>query len=195
MADAIALSALRLLGIIMATRLLLELTTLYQQSHRHYHSLPHIADMLHQGRHLTLDEVQVMAIWFHDAIYDPRSKTNEEDSAALAGDRLRAAGWVTRDVERVQRIVLDTKLHHPTTAGADVVLDLDLMSLAVEWPQFAANTLSIRAEYAHVSDSDFAAGRTAFFANMLQRERLFYSPFGQTLEARARANLRRASRS
>ncbi len=177
----------------MMTDLLLELTHRYQEPHRHYHSLEHIAAMLHAGRTFPLDDEQTMAVWFHDAIYDARSKTNEEDSAALAGDRLRTAGWPLERIQRVQGIVLDTKRHLPKTPAAAAVLDLDLMSLALPWPEFARNTEAIRREYAHVPDADFAAGRRAFFATMLQRERLFFTAFGATLEAAARANLQRAS--
>jgi predicted metal-dependent HD superfamily phosphohydrolase len=176
----------------MSTGLLLELTRLYLEPHRHYHSLEHIAAMLHAGREMRLDDVQTMAVWFHDAIYDPRSSTNEHDSATLAGARLRQAGWAEPDVERVQRIVLDTKGHLPTTPGADAVLDLDLMSLALPWPEFRRNTDRIRAEYSHVADTEFAAGRRAFFAGMLQRERLFHTASGARWEHAARANIARA---
>ena len=151
------------------------------------------AAMLHAGRTFPLDDEQTMAVWFHDAIYDPRSATNEEDSAALAGDRLRTAGWPKERIERVQRIVLDTKRHQPSTAASAAVLDLDLMSLALPWPEFARNTEAIRREYSHVPDAAFAVGRQAFFATMLHRERLFFTPFGAALEAAARANLQRAS--
>ena len=172
--------------------LLLELTRRYQEPHRHYHSLEHIAAMLHAGRTFPLGNVETMAIWFHDAIYDPRSKTNEEDSAALAGRRLRDAGWQQPDIDLVQRIVLDTKRHEPSCPEAAAVLDLDLMSLALPWPEFTRNTEAIRREFAHVAEVDFAAGRRAFFTTMLQRERLFYTPFGDALEPLARENLRRA---
>lgn len=174
--------------------LLLELTRRYQEPQRHYHSLEHIAAMLHAGRTFPLDDVQTMAIWFHDAIYDPTSKTNEEDSAALAGERLLDAEWEQDDIKLVQRIVLDTKRHEPSCPESAPVLDLDLMSLALPWPEFSRNTEAIRREYAHVADADFAAGRRAFFATMLQRQRLFYTPFGDALEPIARENLRRASR-
>lgn len=177
----------------MATDLLLELTRRYLEPHRHYHGIAHIAGMLAAGARIGLDDVQVMAIWFHDVVYDPRSKTNEEDSAELAHQRLLAAGWSPRDAERVRTIVLDTKQHRPTIAGSDLVLDLDLMSLAVPWPEFADNSAAIRREYAHVTDAEFAAGRAAFFAAMLQRDRLYHTAFGEGLEARARANLARAS--
>ena len=172
--------------------LLLELTRRYTEPHRHYHGLPHIAAMLAAGRTFPLDPVQTMAVWFHDAIYDARSKTNEADSAGLARERLTAAGWNAADVDAVAAIVLDTKLHVPTNARSAPVLDLDLMSLAAPWPEFAANTVAIRTEYAFVPDADFAAGRRAFFQTMLQRERLFFTPWGQALEPLARANLQRA---
>lgn len=177
----------------MTASLLLELTRLYQEPHRHYHTLEHIAAMLHASRDAPLDRVQTMAVWFHDAIYDPRSQTNEADSAELAGERLRAAGWAAADVARVQQIVLDTQRHVPTVPGSDVVLDLDLMSLALPWDEFARNTERIRREYAHVPEAEFVAGRRAFLGEMLKRERLFYSPFGVRWEQAARANLARAT--
>jgi len=173
--------------------LLLELTTRYLEPHRHYHGIAHIAAMLDAGRTFPLDSVQTMAVWFHDAVYDPRSPTNEEASAELARTRLLANGWPAADCERVARIVLDTKRHVPSSPESAPVLDLDLMSLALPWPEFAANTVAIRREYAHVADADFAAGRAAFFATMLQRERLYFTPWGQRLEAAARENLRRAA--
>ncbi len=176
----------------MADDLLLELTRRYLEPHRHYHGIEHIADMLHQGGRVGLDEGQVMAVWFHDAIYDARSKTNESDSAVLARARLLAIGWSHPDATRVHDIVLATRDHQPTVSGSDLVLDLDLMSLAVPWPRFTHNTERIRAEYPHVADADFAAGRAAFFTRMLQRERLFYTPWGAQFEAPARNNIARA---
>jgi predicted metal-dependent HD superfamily phosphohydrolase len=176
----------------MTTDLLLELTRRYLEPHRQYHTLEHIAQMLHLGRNLALDDGQIMAIWFHDAVYDPRSKTNEHDSAALATARLAAAGWAQPSCQRVAAIVLDTARHEPSSADAAPVLDLDLAPLAVAWDEFTRNTARIRAEYAHVPDAEFAAGRAAFFRAMLQRPRLFCTAFGARFEAPARANLQRA---
>ena len=176
----------------MTTSLLLDLTRRYLEPQRHYHTLEHIAAMLHQGREFPLDEEQIMAVWFHDAVYDPKSDQNEQKSARLASKWLAKCGWPVDAIERVGRMVLDTRGHMPSTLQAEAVLDLDLMSLAVSWPAFEANTAAIRAEYAHVADADFAAGRRKFFTAMLQRDRLFFTPWGQTLEAIARDNLRRA---
>jgi len=174
------------------TSLLLDLTRRYQEPQRHYHTLEHVAAMLHQGRQFPLDEEQVMAVWFHDAVYDPQSDQNEQKSARLASKWLAKAGWEVEAIERVGRMVLDTRGHLPSSAQSEPVLDLDLMTLAVTWPAFEANTAAIRAEYAHVPDADFAAGRSAFFEKLLERDKLFYTPWGQALDEPARANLRRA---
>lgn len=171
--------------------LLLELTRRYQEPHRHYHALPHIADLLHRGRALQLDDVQLAAIWFHDAIYEPRRTDNEVQSAALAVSRLSAAGWPTARVQLVERIVLDTQKHVPSVPGAAVVIDLDLGSLSLPWEEFAANTAAIRAEYSHVPEPQFRAGRAAWAQRMLQRPQIYCSDYGKALEASARANLQR----
>ncbi len=173
--------------------MLMDLTQRYLEPHRHYHTLEHIASMLHVGRQFPLDEEQIMAVWFHDAIYDPTSDQNEENSARLASKWLPEAGWPADAVERVSRMVLDTRGHVPSTVQSELVLDLDLMSLAVDQAAFQRNSAAIRREYAHVSDEDFAAGRRGFFEAMMERKRLFYSEWGRaTLEAPARANLTRA---
>ena len=170
---------------------LLELTRRYTEPHRRYHDIRHIAQMLAWGREVRLDDAQTLAVWFHDAIYDPRSKSNEEDSAALARQLLANGGHGDELVATVARIVLDTKQHQPTIAASAKVLDLDLASLALPWPDFRANSDSIRAEYAHVGDADFNAGRRAFLAGLLQRPRLFFTPWGQAREAAARTNVGR----
>ena len=94
--------------------MLLDLTRRYQEPHRHYHTLEHIAAMLHEGRRFPLDEEQQMAVWFHDAVYEPGSPHNEQKSARLAAKWLVRSGWETDAVDRVCRIVLDTKAHVPT---------------------------------------------------------------------------------
>ena len=173
--------------------MLMDLTRRYLEPQRHYHTLEHVASMLHVGRQFPLDDEQTMAIWFHDAVYDPQSDQNEQKSARLAQKWLAKAGWSVEAIERVGRMVLDTRGHVPSTPQSELVLDLDLMSLAVGPEAFARNTEAIRREYAHVPDEDFTAGRRGFFEGMMHRERLYYTEWGQqNLEAPARANLQRA---
>ncbi|MCA8913809.1 MAG: hypothetical protein KDB90_00255 [Planctomycetes bacterium] len=173
------------------TALLIELTHRYSEPHRRYHDLRHIADMLCKGGELALSDEQVMAIWFHDAVYVPGSKTNEADSAVLAVERLTAAGWSPARVKVVEQIVLDTCGHVPSIEASAKVLDLDLSTLGGSWESYERNGRNIREEFANISEDDWNAGRGAWLEGMISRERLFWTPWGEPLEAEARANLKR----
>ena len=172
--------------------LLLELTDRYCEPGRFYHTLVHIAHMLHAGREFPITDTQKWAIWFHDAIYDPRSSTNEEDSAQLAESRLSEMGLPDRDVDAVASIVRDTATHVATSEAAAAVIDLDLSSLALPWPAFEANRMAIRKEYLFVSDEDFAQSTRELFLRFLDRPRLFVTSWGQRLEPSARSNIERS---
>src|SRR6266850_1795575 len=64
------------------------LTAAYAEPQRVYHNQQHIAECLAQFdavRHLARQpEAVEVAIWFHDAVYDPKGADNEEQSANLA---------------------------------------------------------------------------------------------------------------
>ena len=68
------------------------LTARYRETHRAYHTLDHVAACLAEFdavRALAHNAAAVeIAIWFHDAIYDPHRSDNEEQSAALANMEL-----------------------------------------------------------------------------------------------------------
>ena len=169
--------------------LLLELSALYAQPDRHYHDLRHVADLLLWGRAFPLDELQTWAVWFHDAIYDAARRDNEERSAQLAEQRLPALGYDDAFVGEVAQIVRDTASHIATTPRGEAVLDLDLAPLAIPKPAFLANRARIRKEFAFATDEEFCVGTAGFARSMLERERIFHTPWGREREPRARENL------
>lgn len=65
---------------------------MYSGRERHYHTVTHLMECLEvfdQVRATARQPAEVeLAIWLHDAVYDPHSSTNEEDSAALAAEWL-----------------------------------------------------------------------------------------------------------
>jgi predicted metal-dependent HD superfamily phosphohydrolase len=172
--------------------LLLDLTRRYCEPHRHYHTILHIAHMLRLGRDLDLSDEQVLAIWFHDAIYDVRSTTNEQDSAALAVDMLRQRGYTEASIEIVRQIVLDTEEHLPSIPEAEVVVDLDLSSLAADPAIFDRNGVVIRKEYAWIPEEQYRLNLRGFLEKFLAKDQIFWTAWGKRLESRARANLQRA---
>ncbi|MBP9891802.1 MAG: hypothetical protein KBG84_07830 [Planctomycetes bacterium] len=181
----------------MPNSILLELTRRYLEPHRRYHTLAHVAHMLHGAHEAAVSEgkilsdEQIYAVWFHDAIYDPRSHDNEEQSAELAVRLLNAHGWDKARIETVRKIVLDTKHHEPHVDASKAVIDADLQTLALPWDGYNKIGRMIREEYAHVTDEQWKQGRSSFFQTWLDRPRIYYTPWGAKLEKQARENLAR----
>ncbi len=171
----------------------------YREPHRHYHSVAHLASVMATAEEL-MSEVDVadpaavrLALFFHDAIYDPRSSTNETASAALAGETLTVLGLPPAQTAAVERLILSTADHEPSaesdSADAAVVLDADLAVLSAEPARYAAYVTGVRAEYAHVDEPGWRVGRAAVLRRLLDRPALYRSAPMAEREARARANL------
>ncbi len=172
------------------------LIALYSEPHRHYHTLRHIGECLNQfdaANDLARQPVAVeLAIWFHDAIYDPRSSDNEERSAALARECLAESSAGKELLELVARLVLATKHHVPSDhADSLLLLDVDLSILGQPEERFQEYERQIWLEYAWVPESVFAAKRAGILANFLRRERIYQTDyFCARFEQQARQNIR-----
>jgi predicted metal-dependent HD superfamily phosphohydrolase len=132
------------------------------------------------------------AIWFHDAIYDPLAKDNEERSAEWAREALTHLNLIEL-ARSVSALVLKTKDHARGDASPDeaMFLDMDIAILGAPRAAYAAYAKDIRAEYAAAPDEAFAAGRGAFLRSWLARERLFRTDaYHAELDAAARANMK-----
>ena|SRR3712207_263665 len=178
-----------------AERWLGVLTRQYSAPERHYHNLHHVAEMLRlleQFERGANHDALRFAAWFHDAVYDTRSETNEEESAALAEHALGELGLPPEGVEAAQRLILATKRHEAVGDAPDLglFLDADLSILGAEEETYVAYSEAIRREYAWVTAAAYREGRLKVLTNFLARERLFYTePLAARFEARARNNL------
>lgn len=175
-----------------------ELFAAYSAPERHYHSLDHLATMFQtlESVHLpeaALPEVQ-LAVWYHDAVYDSRSKDNEERSADVARDALTALGWSPEVRTETARLISLTRTHQ-TRAGdraGQLLLDADLAILGSEEPIYDDYARAIRMEYTWVSEEAYRAGRAQLLERFLQRSRLFGTDnLYKRFEDRARRNLQR----
>jgi predicted metal-dependent HD superfamily phosphohydrolase len=167
----------------------------YSEPHRHYHTLAHIEHMFQEAaRFQPLAPPVEWAIWFHDFVYDPRSATNEEDSAHVARLALSEMGESEAITERTAELILATKHGSPVSqdgGDARLLVSLDLAILAAEPARYAEYVAQVRAEYAHVPEEKFRAGRTAFMRRFLEQDVIFPYPGFEGHEARARANIER----
>lgn len=165
---------------------------------RRYHVLAHTSSVVDAvlGLHSTGDDwaCTVLAAWFHDAVYDPTAPpgANEGASAVLAGQALRSLGATVSATAEVCRLVCLTADHDPTPGDRTGALlsDADLSILAATDEDYDAYVEAVRAEYAHLDDAAWRAGRRAVLRSFLDRPAIFRTVAGrERWEARARINI------
>lgn len=176
----------------------------YAEPHRAYHGQSHIDAMLAglkrcQPLLASVDAVE-LAIWFHDAIYDPAAQDNEARSAALLLTELNGRADAAL-LERTARMIQATATHAvplglPPDLERDTALflDLDLAVLGADPTAYDAYERGIAAEYIPVhGEARFLAGRLAFLKALLGRSRLFLTDESHDrLDTPARTNISRA---
>jgi predicted metal-dependent HD superfamily phosphohydrolase len=131
------------------------------------------------------------AIWFHDAVYDPRGSDNESQSADLAAHVLAEGGVAGHLVERIRQLVLLTRHLGPAPDPAGRLLcDIDLSILGREPAEFERFERAIRAEYAWVPEPEYRTARARILRGFQERELLYQTvPFRLRYEDAARRNL------
>jgi predicted metal-dependent HD superfamily phosphohydrolase len=176
-------------------RLLEELVGRYSEPHRAYHNLEHIRDCLTQlelGRELLEHAAEVeVAVWFHDAICDPRLSNNEEQSARWAERVLLSAGTSGKAIIRVANLIrLTTHEKVGLTGDGAVLCDADLAILGAKPERFDRYETQIRQEYTWVAEKLYREKRGELLARLLARPTIYHTePFIERYEAPARANL------
>ena len=165
---------------------------------RHYHTLRHLHESLalfEQQAALASRPAEVeIALWFHDAIYDPRAKDNEERSARWADTALAGAGVASEVCSRVAKLVMATRHEAlPATGDEALLVDIDLAILGAGEERFDEYETEVREEYAWVPGAIFRHKRREILAQFMARPAIYSTPpLRERLEGRARENLRRA---
>jgi predicted metal-dependent HD superfamily phosphohydrolase len=178
-------------------KIFFDLVTVYSSERRYYHNLLHIQHVLNIVSMLeTLPNnfatVQ-MAAWFHDIIYDPKSKENEENSAEYAFAALSKLGIPLEMINHVASIILNTKNHHASLDDIDsqILLDADLSILGSEQLKYNAYAEAIRQEYSWLSDKEYQIGRKNILQTFLRKDRIYLTDKAfQILELKARENMK-----
>lgn len=170
----------------------------YSEPHRAYHTLEHVAhclDELDAIRSFVSDfDAMELALWYHDAIYDPRAKDNEERSAALAVNMVRNASLPDELGQSVTKFIMATK-HSVVSADGDALflVDIDLSILGQAKDRFDEYERQIRKEYEWMSEDAFIAGRSAILKSFLDRSNIYATQFFRDkYEMQARKNIARS---
>lgn len=172
-----------------------QLVQSYSESHRHYHTLHHIAECLARlgsVREHTIEFAELqLAIWFHDSIYDTRRKDNEHQSALWLTTTAEVAGLSVERRNRLVELVMATShLATPSSPDSQILVDVDLSILGASRPRFQEYELQVRREYDWVPEQLFRQSRAKILRQFLGRPRIFStSHFIDAFEDDARSNL------
>lgn len=155
----------------------------WSEPHRVYHDVRHLAHCLTSLNLLAEAEpVVVLALWFHDAVYQGRPGRDEHESARLAESCL--GGVLSRaEVSEVARLILLTASHDADSRDVrgQLMCDADLAVLALPEPRYHTYVRDVRLEYSQLPAEQFRVGRTRVVAGLLGRESIYSSDSGRRL--------------
>ncbi|GAO42486.1 HD domain-containing protein [Flavihumibacter petaseus] len=179
----------------LATQLWNEVQAAYSRPARTYHNLQHLEDLF--GELLAVKEqiqdwdMLVLATVYHDFVYNPLKKDNEEKSAKVAVDKLNLLHWPKDRAMACYDCILATRSHQPgNSSDINYFTDADLSILGQPSPVFAAYAANIRREYKFFPDLAYGPGRRRVLSHFLHMERIYKTPhFFDRYEKAARENL------
>lgn len=167
----------------------------YGEPQRAYHTLQHLEECLQvfdeakESGLIQRPDLIEIALWFHDAVYDPKGSENEALSAQMAADAL----GETRTAREVARLIMLTKSHRPEAGPDDAwIIDIDLAIFAQPLERVLEYERQIRQEYAWVPEQTYRQKRAEILKGFRDRECIYQTEWARhCLEKSARENLNR----
>ena len=167
----------------------------YSHKNRHYHTLLHIEDVIHQ-----LNEVKekienwdalLFAVFYHDIVYNVLNSDNEEQSAELAGNRMKQINVPGQIIDTCKAHILATK-KHSDKANPDInyFMDADLAILGQDVESYKEYGRNIRLEFSHYPTIIYNNGRIKILTHFLALTPIYKTEhFYKKFEKQARFNI------
>ncbi|RLZ07691.1 metal-dependent hydrolase [Acinetobacter sp. 2JN-4] len=171
-----------------------KLIAAYSEKQRAYHTIQHLYECLVLVEtirsELNDSNAVALALWFHDAVYDPQAKDNELKSAELF-ERYLAQDLQIDGIQKIKRWIAATQKHALTDElDLQFLLDIDLSILAASAERFAEYEQQIQQEYAWVDPDVYSIKRIEVLTHFYQIEPLYQTEyFQQNFEHSAKNNL------
>jgi len=147
------------------------LLSMWNESHRHYHNLNHLNDLIEQINENKSKfsekeyEKLILAALFHDCVYDPMSSTNEEDSANFLMEC--SIDKTNLDVLEVKQMILDTKTHQSTTNLSETFNHYDMSIVERDFDQLLEWERGISEEFSVYPKEQYKEGRLKFLESLM----------------------------
>ena len=172
-----------------------EIERAYSHQKRFYHNFTHLENII-----ASLDQVKsqinnwdtiLFSVFYHDIVYNPIKKNNEEVSAVLAVKRLTAFGVDDKIIDGCRVQILATKSHQfCNDADVNIFTDADLAIIGSDWDTYNIYLANIRKEYNVFPDIICKPGRKKVLTHFLSMKRIYKTNyFFEKLEKKAKENL------
>ncbi|MBE9041957.1 N-methyl-D-aspartate receptor NMDAR2C subunit [Oscillatoriales cyanobacterium LEGE 11467] len=178
------------------------LISAYSQSHRSYHTLKHLSECL-EKLDWAISEYQVLsvynsklvevALWYHDAVYQPQQNQNEQNSANWAIEFFSKSGLPPEKCQLIRSLILAT-CHRQTPVDEmhRLIVDIDLSILGAKIERFQEYESQIRQEYYWVARSIYTQKRKELLSFFLSKTQIYLTQlFYENFENRAQENISR----
>lgn len=172
-----------------------EIETKYSEKGRHYHDLLHLENMFRELETVksNIEDFAAvsLSVFYHDIIYNASSKSNEEQSALYAENKLQQLGLDKNTVSKIAKQILATKAHEKSDSrDTNYLLDADLSILGKDLTEYLDYTRNIRREYSIYPDLLYKPGRKKVLRHFLELERIFKTnEFQEKYELQAKQNI------
>jgi predicted metal-dependent HD superfamily phosphohydrolase len=174
-----------------------EIEKSYSNPKRSYHTLFHLQQFYNELE-ATKDAIRnwdalLFSLFFHDLVYNPLRRDNEERSNIIAEDRMAILDVPPALIHACMALIMATKAHKWSEDGdTNIFTDADLSILGQPAAVYDAYTAGIRKEYILYSDILYKPGRKAVVQHFLSMDRIFKTDhFYSKYEHQAKENLQR----
>ncbi|HRM14665.1 MAG TPA: metal-dependent hydrolase [Acinetobacter parvus] len=177
-------------------KLLNKLISAYSEKQRAYHTVQHLYEcltLLESVKPYLNDFYAVaLALWFHDAVYNPQAQDNELKSTELFEQYL-SADLSDQTLIKIKQWIVATQKHASTDElDLQFLLDIDLAILASSPARFTEYEQQIQKEYVWVEPELYAVKRKEVLQHFYQTQPLYQTEyFQQNFELQAKQNLNR----
>ena len=149
------------------------LLSMWNESHRHYHNLNHLNDLVNQvneNKHAFTEKEHDMLILtslFHDCVYDPMRNDNEEKSAEFFENC--CVDKSNPDVLKIKQMIIDTKSHKPSSRLSNIFISFDMNIVERNYEDLLEWENGISQEYSGYDNKDYKEGRIKFLESLLDK--------------------------
>lgn len=180
---------------VLAGKLWGEIEKSYTAKKRYYHNQSHLENLLKELTSIKESiedwDCTIFSIAYHDIVYNTLQKDNEEQSAAMAEQRLAEIAFPAQRISKCAEQILATK-GHTISNNQDInfFTDADLSILGASWEVYETYFKNIRKEYSYYPDLLYKPGRKKVLQHFLSMDKIFKTDkFFSRYEEQARKNL------